>query len=278
MRAWQTNTGGILLGNRPPPGATSPDPLNLPCGKCLGCSLAIGKAWALRCQLEDQQHQASSFVTLTYDDAHLPPTLQRRDLSAFLKRLRTNATRRATTGPLRFFACGEYGEQNKRPHYHAIVFGLPATQPLLVEDSWGLGFTKTAHATPATIAYTAGYTAKKAGWRNDQAFERIDPETGEVYTWQPPFLQMSRRPGIGAHARQWTNSWRLFAVHNGHPMPVPRFLHEAWKAQATDTQLEELLNEKKQLALTRNTTPESLNAEARIAASKHANRAATRKL
>lgn len=108
--------------------------------------------------------------------------------------------------------------------------------------------------------------------------ERVDYETGEVYQWQPPFIQMSRRPGVGGHARQWVNSWRLFAVANGHKIPVPRFLHEAWKLQATPLEVEELLFEKTKLAAHRDSSAERLEAAEKIAISLQAEKARGRNL
>lgn len=218
--------------------------------------MAYAKAWALRCQLEYQIHKETAWTTLTYDETHKPVTLDKKHLSGFIKRLR-----QATNKPIRFFASGEYGEQNDRPHYHAIIYGLAHKSGAdCIKDAWTtgrpknepLGFTETEPVTPARIAYTAGYTAKKIGFKR-RMVEQVDPETGELYTWQPPFIQMSNRPGIGAHAKQWLDSWRLYAVTDGHKMAVPRYLHEAWKAQATEEEKELLDYEKAQLALTRNT-------------------------
>lgn len=270
MRARQTETG-VLLGNSGPPDAAW---INLPCGKCLGCRLTAARNWAIRCQLELQQHNGAAFVTLTYDEQHKPPTLSKRDLQLWLKRIRRHTPDRT----LRFFACGEYGETNRRPHYHAILYGITATQRQLVDDTWGLGRTQTENATPANIAYTAGYTAKKAGLTCDTTTERVDPETGEVYNYQKPFIQMSRRPGIGGHARQWPASWRQFAIHNGHKVPVPRFLHEAWKAQATEEQLQQLQEEKEQIANARNTRINQLEEEEKLAEAKNRLRQERRKL
>lgn len=84
-----------------------------------------------------------------------------------------------------------------------------------------------------------------------EAHEHIDYETGEVYKWQPPFIQMSRQPGIGANARQHAQSWRDFAVMHGTRIPVPRYLHQAWREKATTQQQEELEHEKYKRALTR---------------------------
>lgn len=162
--------------------------------------------------------------------------------------------------PIRYFACGEYGEQTARPHYHAILYGISEKERNMVEDAWGLGHTRTEKLTPARIAYAAGYTAKKIGWLREASEERVDPDTGEVYKWQPPFILMSRRPGIGGEARQHTSSWRSYAIQDGYRLPVPRFLHEAWKKQATQQEIEEVAHEKYKIALNRDTSARALQA------------------
>lgn len=237
--------------------------------------MANARAWALRCTLELEQHRSATFTTLTYNDQRLPPTLEKTHLALFLKRLRK---RMGPTRPIRFFACGEYGEQNGRPHYHALLYGASTKDADTIEETWGQGFTSTYDVTPAAISYVAGYSAKKIGYAKEAQTQRVDPETGEVYRWQPPFLQMSRRPGIGGEARQFTQSWRLYAVHNGTRIPVPRYLHEAWKESATEQQIEELIDEKSKLALHRDTTPERLAAAEQIAIRKQKERSERRKL
>lgn len=236
---------------------------------------ARARAWAFRCTLELQQHRSATFTTLTYDDKHLPPTLSKRDLQLFLKRARKSLGK---DRPVRFFACGEYGEVNHRPHYHAILYGLSERDRDLVESAWGKGRTQTVPAGPASIAYTAGYCAKKIGWRSASLGETVDMRTGEIFIHQPPFTQMSRRPGIGGHARQWANSWRLFAVSNGTKLAVPRFLHEAWKQQATPLDMEDLLFEKANLAASRDTSVERLKAAEAIAVSRQSLQGSRRSL
>lgn len=263
MDAWQGRNGTIWLWKE----QADSYHLRLPCGNCLGCRMASAQAWALRCQLELQQHRTAVFTTLTYNDDKLPPTLNKRDIQLWIKRLRKKLD---TARTLRFFASGEYGEHTERPHYHAILYGLDVEQRDEIERAWGKGHTYTKPVTPANIAYTAGYTSKKIGYKRNMADERVDPTTGEVYQWQPPFIQMSRRPGIGGHARQWVDSWRLYAIQDGHRQPVPRFYNEAWKAQATPTDKEELLFEKQQLALGRDTTTERLEAAEKIAVARQA--------
>lgn len=236
MRAWRAASGAVTIGKNSIPDA---EPMNLPCGKCLGCREAYTKAWALRCQLEFAQHNKTAFTTLTYDDKRLPPTLSKRDLQLFLKKLRK---RMGTDRPVRFFASGEYGETTYRPHYHAILFGLGAADDKAIDQAWGKGHTRTIDATPATINYVAGYTAKKLGdplrWK--RWGEMVDPATGEVYDYQPPFLQMSRKPGIAGDARKHRNSWREFAICNGTKQAVPAYLHKAWKDTATEEEKEQL--------------------------------------
>ena len=46
--------------------------LSLPCGRCVGCRLERSRQWAVRCMHEASMHMFNSFVTLTYDDDHLP--------------------------------------------------------------------------------------------------------------------------------------------------------------------------------------------------------------
>lgn len=270
IRAWRTSAGAVVLGReRQEQNGEGATHLRLPCGGCLGCRQDRAREWALRCHLENNQHRHAVFTTLTYDDAHLPEfnSLERSHLQLWLKRLRKRAVREApgAARSIRFFACGEYGETNHRPHYHALVFGLSERHKDLIEDTWGKGFTQVGPVTPAGISYVAGYTAKKIGWKFD-ARTITDPDTGEVlYHWEPPFIQMSRRPGIGADAKQWAQSWRLHAIHNGHRMPVPRYLHKAWEETATPLEIEELKQEKAALSALRDTSKERRQAAERIA-------------
>lgn len=247
--AWRTLKGTILRFSTPTfkELTRSDNPytyIEVPCTKCEGCQQAHARAWAFRCQLELQQHQHTVFTTLTYAPENEPITLAKRHIQLWIKRLRKKRE-------LRYFISGEYGENTQRPHYHAILFGISTEQAEEIEKSWGLGHCRTYPANAKTIAYTAGYTAKKNGWNLQAKQERINPETGEVYTWQPPFIEMSRGGknghGIGGHARKWPESWRLYAIDNGTEIPVPRYLHESWRQQATPEQILQLREEKIQI-------------------------------
>lgn len=91
------------------------------CGSCHACRINYTTMWSLRCLYELEHWNSASFITLTYDDLHLPKdlSLNPKDLTDFWKRLRS----RLDT-PIKYRACGEYGDRTMRPHYHAIVYGL----------------------------------------------------------------------------------------------------------------------------------------------------------
>lgn len=159
-------------------------PLDLPCNKCLGCKSDQRMMWSVRCYHELLDHDKSSFVTLTYDNDHLPPDnkLNKKHLQNFIKTLRKHYK-------IRYFACGEYGDMGGRPHYHLIIFGedfktLPLYNPdgtytsRLIQQHWGKGSVVVAECTMASICYTCGYVSKKLD----------DADT---------FNTMSTRPGIG---------------------------------------------------------------------------------
>lgn len=239
--------------------------LQLPCGTCIGCRLTRAQHWALRCRLEAQDHEHTCVATLTYDDAFLPPTLQKRDFQLWMKRLRTmNRTRRSSR--LRYFACGEYGERFGRPHYHAILFGVKSTDGS-IDNAWQRGLTHTDNVSVEAINYVCNYTTKKLGWTwnpNDRE-ERVDPQTGELFTWQPPFQLMSRRPGIGANAKKHYQSWALHAINNGTKLSVPRFYKSHYENTATPNEQEETEYQKFKYALQRhNYTEQELKTKEKL--------------
>jgi hypothetical protein len=90
------------------------------CGQCSGCKLENARQWAIRIKHEASMHPQNSFITLTYDNEHLPPTgtLVLKHWQDFMKRLRKKYSHKK----LSFYHCGEYGEKQGRPHYHAIIF------------------------------------------------------------------------------------------------------------------------------------------------------------
>lgn len=168
--------------------------VDVPCGSCLGCRQAKARDWALRSCMELEEAGKGVFVTLTFDPAHCPERVQKRDLQLFLKRFR----KCFPSGAVRYLACGEYGELSGRPHYHLIVFGigledLPGSVLIrkgstpesflysspTVSHCWPYGFNSVAECTFNNCLYVARYGVKSLTSKREG------------------FLLMSRRPGLG---------------------------------------------------------------------------------
>ena len=105
------------------------EPLTIPCGKCTGCRTEYSRQWAMRIKHEESLWDRNCFITLTYEDKHLPrkgnsTTLIKKDFQDFMKRLRepNESLDWEPPKPIRYYHCGEYGDQFGRPHYHAILF------------------------------------------------------------------------------------------------------------------------------------------------------------
>lgn len=141
-----------------------------PCRKCQSCKKSRSLEWTVRLlhELPAWDYKAS-FITLTYDDEHIgSPSLQRKDLTDFWKRLRKQLGNRH----IKYYACGEYGTVTNRKHFHAIVFGLDGSSEVdrdLVAMCWKkCDYTRFLNGgfdvvTPADISYVAGYVQKKYG-------------------------------------------------------------------------------------------------------------------
>lgn len=174
--------------------------LKLPCRKCVGCGLDRAREWAIRCMHEARYYSKSSFITLTYSTPNLPPhkSLRKKDFVDFMKRLKVNLERKHGVTDLRYYMCGEYGDNTHRPHYHAVLFGwdfpdrveVPnnpwASDPLydsaFLSETWGLGIVRVGNLTPSSCAYVARYVMKKIfGMEGKSAYEatqRIPPYNG----------------------------------------------------------------------------------------------------
>lgn len=183
-------------------------------------------------------HSANSFITLTYNDAHLPDdgSLNLRHFQLFMKKLRKSLDER-----IRFFHCGEYGEQYGRPHYHALIFGhdfpdktlwkkvndLPLYRSKALEALWEHGYSSIGDVNFQSAAYVARYIMKKVtGDLAPTWYQYIDPDTGEVSQITPEYTTMSRRPGIGS---TWFDKYSTDVypsdevILNGRKMRPPKF-------------------------------------------------------
>lgn len=103
--------------------------LMVPCGKCSVCANTRLNDIAARCQLESYTSKcAPLFVTLTYDNEHLPldKSVSVKEMQDFMKRLRINFNRFFGRHiPLRYIYCGEYCPTSGRPHYHLMIWNVP---------------------------------------------------------------------------------------------------------------------------------------------------------
>lgn len=218
-------------------------PVTIPCGRCIGCKLERSRQWAMRCVHESSLHSSNSFITLTYDDFNLPRlgSLNLPDYQNFMKRFRKALGKAGKK--VRFFHCGEYGEKEGRPHYHAIIFGYDFPDKYywrtsdsgeklyrspFLESLWDLGSSEIGDVTFQSAAYVARYALKKiTGPMAEEHYRVIDYETGEILgSRSPEYVTMSRRPGIGAG---WFEKYKtdMFPddslVLNGVKMRPPRF-------------------------------------------------------
>lgn len=182
--------------------------LKLPCGSCVGCRLERARQWAMRCVDEASLYLENSFITLTFNEEHLPlnRSLDVCIFQKFMKRLR----KEVSPVRIRFFHCGEYGPKNGRPHYHSLIFnygfpdrvyfGLTSSgekiyRSVQLERVWPFGYSSVADLTFGSAAYVARYHLKKVGSVvSDNHY--VNKKSGEVLS--PEYVTMSRRPGIGA--------------------------------------------------------------------------------
>lgn len=212
--------------------------IQVPCGKCSGCKLDYSREWAIRCVHEASLHENNSFITLTYSPENLPEdhSVSKRELQLFFKKLRKKI------GQFRYFACGEYGANRNRPHYHAIIFGYDFPDRTLwskthngdllfrskeLEKIWNKGFSTVGNVTLQSAQYVARYTFKKQkqGAHEHDDYELLDTETGEIHKLLPEFCLMSRRPGIG---HDWYEKFKSdtdkdYLTVNRQQVKVPKY-------------------------------------------------------
>lgn len=238
IEAWKPLSGGKLVFKE----MADCQPLTIPCQRCIGCRLERARQWAMRCVHEAQMHEWSEFVTLTYDDEHIPVdhSLRYSDFQAFMKRLRARYSERQR---IRFYMCGEYGDLLGRPHYHACLFGVRFDDRVLFKRSnsgeavytsgilsslWSHGHCATGDVTFESAAYIARYVLKKqfGDVANETSHYRFVDDYGEVHYREAEFNRMSLKPGIGA---KWFEKFKsdVFpsdeVVINGRAMKPPRY-------------------------------------------------------
>ncbi len=220
--------------------------MEVACGQCVGCRLDRSRDWAIRIVHEAQLYSDNCFLTLTYAPDFLPDdgSLVKKDFQDFVKRLRKHFSGQR----IRYFHCGEYGEQLHRPHYHAVFFNLDFEDKVLLSEGahklyrsalldsiWSKGFCSIGDVTFESASYCARYILKKlTGDRARAHYEVVIEATGEVVQLVSEYTTMSRRPGIG---REWYEKFKddVFpsdqCVIQGRIFKPPRYYEEIFRIE-----------------------------------------------
>lgn len=200
-------------------------PRLVPCGKCFECLQNRRAQWSFRLNEEFKKASSAAFVTLTYNDENLPKdsgnlVLKKKHIQDYFKRVRS-----ASEHTIKYYAVGEYGEKNYRPHYHAIVFNADR---LLLHQKWcnadgtPIGIVYIGDVTPASIHYVTGYIMKKHGdvdYKHGYVSKNYEGKKTEMYwaqksvdypSWYvPPFSIMSKGLGLA-----YVNNAQLYHLSN----------------------------------------------------------------
>lgn len=241
------------------------DVMLLPCGKCLGCRLRQRQDWETRMLMESKTLTPVWFLTLTWNQEYVPGMVRKtgeiirgavhqwttgdapevvqillqEDMVRFNKRLRKKQETSDKWGlDLRYFYCGEYGENTGRPHHHGIYYGLeipdlkkkrgdnPYFESEEINKIWGMGNVIIAEASPETMAYVAGYVTKKTYGNDSKRYRELG--------LTPPYCCMSRNPGLGydyytSHKEQMYADDGLY--FNGKKRPIPRYFDKKYESE-----------------------------------------------
>lgn len=196
--------------------------LKFGCGKCVECINLRAKDWAERARHEISMCPQNCFITLTYDNDHLPGEIVLKDpFQRFMKRLRDRSGKK-----LSYMVSHEYGTERFRPHHHAIIFGYePKEYKYLtstkkgsqlftspeISDLWDEGFHSIGEANEKTAFYIASYSLKG----KEHTFTNNQGEEIKV----ADSMDVSKRPGIGLRYFQ-KNFRELLSSDKFH---IPRY-------------------------------------------------------
>lgn len=238
--------------------------MGLPCGQCIGCKQERAKQWAIRMMHETSLYTSNSYITLTYNEQNYPEdhSLDKTHFQLFMKRLRKKYEPKI----IRYYQCGEYGDENGRPHYHAILFnhefedqkfwkmikGNKHYTSETLDKLWQKGYCTISDVTFDTCSYVASYITKKVtGKKADKHYRSLDPSTGEILQLQPEYSTMSRRPGIG---KEWYDKFKGdaypsdFLIQKGHKMKPPAYYDKLY-AEENPEKMEAIKDERERQAI-----------------------------
>lgn len=254
------------------------------CGKCIGCLADRARYWGIRCANEASLWLDNSFITLTYDAENLPldGSVKKDHVQKFLKRLRKKFPRHKSS-PVRYFACGEYGTDLGRAHYHILLFNFWFTDSVyyrttrqgylcyhsaMLERLWPFGRSEIGSVTPESALYVAMYQLESI-CSGQIASRYVHPDTGEIVERAPEFILMSRNPGIG------NGFWKKYREEiyrndslllNGVPVKPPKYYDKL----ENEKKMEEIKRRRKaeQFKNRDNATPDRLEVRKKVFKSK----------
>lgn len=232
-------------------------------------------------------HKENAFLTLTFDDEHLPgPSLEHRYFQLFIKRLRRYLGKHVK---ISYYMAGEYGSLNRRPHFHACIFGWSPSDKkylrttgsksrLYVSDIlnrlWQYqGFTSVGDVNFESAAYIARYImAKVTGQAAYEHYEITDTITGQVIQLQPEYNRMSLKTAIG---KTWLDKYATDVypegevLVRGHKSLTPKYYDKLLKREDPDAYEQMKLNREQQaLDYRLDNTPERLKAKETVTLAK----------
>jgi hypothetical protein len=164
-----------------------------------------------------------------------------------MKRLRKHIHEKYNKKTIKFFHCGEYGEESLRPHYHAIIFNHNFSDRFLFSDRgpeplytspildqlWGKGITSVGDFSFKSAAYVARYITKKiTGELAHEHYKRFDTYTGEITFVQPEYATNSQYLGKGWYDKFKTDVYPSDEVIiNGHKQVPPKYFDKLYEQE-----------------------------------------------
>lgn len=238
-----------------------PVKIAVPCGNCADCQRIKQNEWFFRSFMEYKYYRkiggACYFITLTYDDEHLPHFIapdgtqqacfNKTHIHNFIKYLRIWLSRHGyMSNGIKYFICSEYGKNTKRPHYHGLLF-FPYHVPNfhhLMEKVWKHGFIICSKQgweilSVSGIRYVSKYIAKDFTFYNlpsmkfltdPNDFKAFKRENSQYFPshWQSvgygeQFIDViAKQPDIPKYLSN--NSVNLWNGSDG-TFPIPRYYH-----------------------------------------------------
>lgn len=182
-----------------------------------------------------------------------------------MKRLRKFHEKHNKGSKIKFFHCGEYGDQLERPHYHAILFGIDFADKKKhsqnergdqlyksekLNELWGLGNCWIGQTTHESAGYVARYCLKKVnGQLADEHYKRVNTQTGEIYQLQPEYITCSHGLGLKFYEKHKDQLYRRdCTIVRGKEAPLPKYYDRKLDAENPDL-LEQTKLKRKRRAL-----------------------------